>query len=154
MEVLECTERAQAQSANRKHGHPSVPSDILVSLTAHFSHSRVEYILRTLTPGELAVLGDLADALIVARIKRMPDARLRRFDQLVPHDGDHHLYRTLQMQWLRDEEYLLGTRLCRPPTTKELFVDFMSNDYGLRFRAYFSLKYPGRVRRARRPCRP
>jgi hypothetical protein len=152
MEVLELTDRSHPHSQSARSSYPPVPSDTLASLAERFTDLRVAYILRTLTPGELTVLGDLADALIVARIKRMPDARLRRFDQLVPHDGDHHLYRTLQMQWLRDEEYLLGTRLCRQPTPKELFVDFMSNDHGLRFRAYFSLKYPGRVRRARRPC--
>lgn len=108
---------------------------------------RAAYAARVLTPGELAVIADPADALILARIKRMPDARLRRFDQLVPADREHHqLFRVLQMNWLRDEEYLLSTRLGRRPTPKELFIDFMSHRNGLRFRAYFAMKYPQRMR--------
>lgn len=127
-----------------------LPPAVLAALSARFSPRQFEYIARVLTPQELAVIDDLADALIIARIKRMPDCRLRMFDQLIPHDGDHQLYRTLQMQWLRDEEYLLGTKLGRRPTHKELFLDFMNNHNGLRFRAYFSLKYPDRVRKIRR----
>jgi hypothetical protein len=123
---------------------------LLAGLTARFSAREVEYVARVLTPEELAVIGDLSDALIIARIKRMPERRLRQFDQLIPHDGDHQLYRTLQMQWLRDEEYLLGTQLGRRPTHKELFLDFMNHHNGLRFRAYFSMKYPDRVRAVRR----
>jgi hypothetical protein len=123
---------------------------MLAALQTRFSARQVEYVSRVLTTQELAVIGDLADALVIARIKRMPERRLRQFDQMIPHDGDHQLYRTLQMQWLRDEEYLLGTQLGRRPTHKELFLDFMNHHNGLRFRAYFSLKYPDRVRAVRR----
>jgi hypothetical protein len=120
------------------------------ALSARFRPRRAAYVLRTLTPGELAVIADPADALILARIKRMPNARLRRFDRLVPADREHHqLFRVLQMNWLRDEEYLLSTRLGRWPTPKELFVDFMHHKNGLRFRAYFAMKYPDRVRQTR-----
>jgi hypothetical protein len=49
-----------------------------------------------------------------------------------------------------DETYLLG----RPPTHRELFDDFMNNHNGLRFRAYFALKRPGKMRaKASGPCR-
>jgi hypothetical protein len=123
-----------------------LPPAILAALQARFSPRRVEYVAQVLTPAELGIIADLSDALILARLKRMPDDRLRRFDKLIPYDGDHQLYRTLQMQWLRDEEYFLGTRLGRRPTARELFIDFMHNHHGLRFRAYFSLKYPKRVR--------
>lgn len=140
MEVLDLPDACQGTAARW-------PKAVVAELSARFSRRRAAYIANVLTPAELAVIADPGDALIVARIKRMSDARLRRFDRLIPYDGDHQLYRTLQMQWLRDEEYLLGTRLCRPPTPKELFVDFMNNHHGLRFRAYFSLKYPRRVRR-------
>ena len=126
------------------------PPGTLAALSARFSPRRAAYVLRTLTPSELAVITDLADALVIARIKRMPERRLRRFDRLVPADPQHHRdYHLLQLQWLRDEEYLLGTRLGRRPTHAELFADFMRNHNGLRFRAYFALKYPNRVR----PCR-
>jgi len=94
----------------------------------------------------LAVIADPGDMLVLARIKRMSEERLRRFDQLIPHPGDHHSFRVLQVQWLRDEEYLLSTRLGRRPTAKELFIDFMAHNNGLRFRAFFAMKYPRKMR--------
>jgi hypothetical protein len=124
-----------------------LPSHLLAALQARFTSRRVEYIAHVLTVNELSIINDLGDALILARIKRMDDARLRKFDKLIPHAGDHQLYRTLSMQWLRDEEYFLGTRLGRKPTHRELFIDFMHHHHGLRFRAYFSLKYPERVKK-------
>jgi len=112
-----------------------------------FSPRRLAYILKTLTADELAVVADPADALIIARIKRMPNSRLQRFDDLVPAtEQDHRLYRSLQIRWLRDGAYLLGTRLGRSPTPRELFIDFMTNHNGLRFRAYFAMKFPKRMR--------
>ena len=42
------------------------------------------YVARVLTAGELAVIADPADALIIARIKRTPDRLLARFEQLEP----------------------------------------------------------------------
>lgn len=113
------------------------------ALHRRFSARRVQYISEVLTGEELAVIADLADALIIARIKRMPDHRLERFDDLCPlGPKQQRHYQALQLQWLRDEEYLLGTRLGRRPTQKELFIDFMNNHNGLRFRAYFALKFP------------
>ena len=121
-----------------------------------FSPRRAAYIARVLTAGELAVVADPADALIIARIKRMPGRRLARFERLEPATpADRRLCATLQQSWLRDEQYLLATRLGRPPTHREFFADFMRNHNGLRFRAYFALKYPRRVRPIRRtPARP
>jgi hypothetical protein len=120
---------------------------VIRSLYRWFPPRRAAYVADVLTEGELAVIADPCDALILARIKRMSDARLRRFDRLVPADAQHHqLFRTLQMNWLRDEEYLLSTRLGRRPTPKELFIDFMHHKNGIRFRAYFAMKYPGRMK--------
>jgi hypothetical protein len=115
-------------------------------LRERFTPRRVAYIARSLTAAELAVVADLADALIIARIKRMDDARLHRFERLRPagHE-DQRMFSTMQVRWLRDEEYLIGTRLGRKPEHRELFSDFMRNHNGLRFRAYFALKYPKRV---------
>ena len=133
----------QARPAAVRPVDPSAARD----LCRWFAPRRAAYVGRVLTSGELAVIADPADALILARIKRMPEPRLRRFDRLLPRDGEHHhLFRVLQMNWLRDEEYLLSTRLGRRPTPKELFVDFMAHQNGLRFRAYFALKYPRRMR--------
>ena len=120
---------------------------LLGELRARFTPRQVNFIAAVLTPDELAVIGDLNDALIFARIKRMPDARLRRFDNLIPtDDAQVRFYQSLQLRWLRDEEYLLGTRLGRRPTQRELFADFLNNHNGQRFRAYFAMKYPERMK--------
>jgi hypothetical protein len=131
-----------------------VPPATLAALQERFSSRRVTYISHVLTTAELSVIADLGDALLIARIKRMPRRRLDRFEKLIPAEGDHRLFHTLQMQWLKDEQYLLGTRLGRTPTHKELLIDFMASNNGLRFRAFFSMKYPGRVRHARTDQRP
>ena len=103
---------------------------------------------------ELAVIGDLSDALLFARIKRMSDARLRRFDQLIPADAVHlRFYQSLQLRWLRDQEYFLASRLGRLPTAREMFVEFMNHNNGQRFRAYFAMKYPDRMRPKGQPPR-
>lgn len=122
-------------------------------LAGRFPPNRVEYILRVLTSEELSVINDLDDALIIARIKRMPDRRLDRMDRLEPARAeDRRLFSSLQMQWLCVEEYLLATRLGRRPSHRELFADFMSHHNGRRFRAYFALKFPTRVRPVRDLC--
>ena len=127
--------------------HDLLPRPLLESLGQWFSARQLEYIAHVLAPGELEVIGDKRDALIIARIKRMPNVRLERFDRMVPvSDDSRRLYQSLQLQWLRDEEYLLGCRLGRRPTHKELFIDFMNNHNGLRFRAYFTLKFPDKMK--------
>lgn len=115
-------------------------------LRERFTPRRVAYIAQALTPAELAVVADLADALIIARIARKTDAQLRRFERLGPSTAeDRRMYSAMQLRWLRDEEYLLGCRLGRKPEHRDLFVDFMTNHNGLRFRAYFAMKFPKRV---------
>jgi hypothetical protein len=120
---------------------------ILAELPAVFTPREARYISHVLTADELHVIGDRRDALVIARIKRMPHRRLARYDGFIPRDAaDQRFYCAIQRQWLRDEEYLLGTRLGRSPTPKELFIDFMNNHNGLRFRAFFAMKYPSRVK--------
>jgi len=127
--------------------HDLLPAWLFRELSKRFVPTRVEYIAHVLRPDELCVISDLSDALIVARIKRMTNQQLKRFDNLVPADSRQQgHYQSLQLQWLRDEEYLLGTRLGRSPTHKELFIDFMNNHNGLRFRAFFTLKYPDKMK--------
>jgi len=125
-----------------------LPADLFFALQKLFTPRRLEYIAHVLTPGELRVLGSLYDAFIIARIKRMSDARLKKFDQLTPTDEQQQkFYVCVQAEWLKNEQYLLGTVLKRCPTQKELFLDFMNNHHGLRFRAYFAMKYPERMRK-------
>jgi hypothetical protein len=123
-----------------------LPGETVTMLRRLFPPRSVAYIARVLTAGELSVIADPADSLIIARIKRMSDRRLRKLERLGPtRPEDRHLYAALQLEWLRDEQYFLFTRLGRGPTHRELFADFMRNHNGLRFRAYFAMKFPHRV---------
>jgi hypothetical protein len=120
---------------------------LLGELRARFTPRQVHYVASVLTADELAVIADLADALLIARIKRMSGERLRKFDQLIPADDTQvRFYQSLQLRWMRDQEYFLTTRLGRAPTAREMFVEFMNHHNGQRFRAYFALKYPDRMR--------
>ena len=148
------TDRQQQKQSPAGHcspvGHEPPPPGMIARLREHFSPRRVTYIADALTAGELAVVSDLGDALIIARIKRMPDRRLRRYERLEPAAAeDRKLYNNLQCRWLAEETYLLSTRLGRQPTHGELFADFMRNHNGLRVRAYFAMKFPRRVRPTR-----
>lgn len=128
----------------------ALPPAMLSRLRERFSQRRTAYITSVLTVGELSVIAEPADALIIARIKRMSDQQLNHFERLEPaNTEDRRLYAALQCSWLRDEEYLLSTRLGRQPTHGELFADFMRNHNGLRFRAYFALKFPKRMKPTR-----
>ena len=123
-----------------------LPGDLYHRLKGYFTPMRVDYIASVLSPGELRILGSLSDALIIARIKRMSDEKLRRADQFVPRDEhQERFYQAVQSEWLKGEQYLLGTRLGRSPTERELFVDFMNNHNGQRFRTFFLMKYPERM---------
>lgn len=130
----------------RQHA-PAIPESVMRQLRSHFASWRLEYICRVLSVEELGVIRDLRDALILARIKRMSPRRLRRFDCFVPLDARQQRdYEHAQLDWIRDEEHLLTQRLGRTPTHQELFADFMRNQNGLRFRAYYTMKHPARMR--------
>ena len=140
-----------ATKVREKH-KDALPACLLGELRARFSPREVAYVTAVLTAPELAVISDLADALILARIKRMPHRRLKRFDDLVPvSEAQLRAYQALQLRWLREEEYLLSTRLGRQPTSRELYADFNAHHNGLRFRAYFAMKYPQSMKHKRSP---
>ena len=144
-----------AAQARPRAAHDPLPACLVGELRARFTVRQTAYVAAVLSADELAVISDLRDALIIARIKRMPCRRLRRFDDFVPAaEADVRLYQSLQLRWLRDQEYLLGTRLGRRPTPRELFIDFMNSHNGQRFRAYFSMKYPQRMKPKRAPTPP
>jgi hypothetical protein len=125
-----------------------LPPGMIEQLQRRFSPMRVEYIARVLTAGEIGVLCDIGDALIIARIKRMPNGRLCRYDACVPVDlSAQRKFCDAQLEWIRGEHYLLGTRLGRSPTHAELFADFVHNRNGLRFRAYYCMKHPSQMKR-------
>lgn len=124
-----------------------LPAQVLDELRRHFSPMRVSYIARVLSADKLRIIGDLGDALIIARIEHMEPHRLANYDRFVPVDAvNQRAYAAAQMEWLHGEHYLLGTRLGRSPTHAELQADFAANRNGQRFRAYYVMKHPGRMR--------
>ena len=131
-----------------------LPQRLREQLEQRFSPKRVQYIISILIADELDVLRDLGDALIIARIKRMSPSRLRRFDRFVPvTKQEQEFFEQAQMQWIEDEQYLLGRRLGRSPSHGELFADFTKHQNGQRFRAYYTLKHPHRMKRLLAHCR-
>lgn len=140
--------RGYLPGSQSKSAKELLPDALFNELRKLFSPRKLEYIAHVLSVDELKVLVDLHDALIIARIKRMSPQRLHRFDEFVPVDrAQLKAYEQAQLRWIKDEEYLLGVRLGRSPTPKELFADFTSNRNGLRFRAYFVLKHPQAMHR-------
>ena len=128
-----------------------LPPDLRIELRRHFSTPDLEYIARVLLPGEIRVINDLEDALIIAKIKCMSPAELKKYDDLIPlNTKELRFYQAIQAEWLCVETYLLGTVLGRSPRHDELFFDFMNHKNGQRFRAYFAMKYPDRMRSTRR----
>jgi len=128
-----------------------LPPHIADELRRHFTPRQRAYITRVLSAEELRIIGDLRDALILARIERMPDHRLARYDRFVAIDpAQHKAYMAAQTEWLHGEGYLLGTRLGRSPTHAELLADFVEHRNGQRFRAYYVMKHPDRMKRRQR----
>jgi hypothetical protein len=131
-------------------GETELPGDLREGLLRHFSQRRMRYVARVLSTAELQVT-DLRDALTIARIKRMSPQRLKRFDEFVPVSAEQHRnYQLAQMEWIRGEHHLLSARLGRNPTHAELSADFSANRNGLRFRAFYVMKHPERMRRIER----
>jgi len=92
------------------------PGLLLDRLNMHFVPRRVRYITHVLCAEELKIVEDLNDACILARIKRMDERRLMRFDRFVPLDATQkRAFITAQMEWIRHERYLLGCRLGHDP---------------------------------------
>jgi len=69
----------------------------------------------------------------------------KKFDRYIPKNPRH--YQTLQTHWLENECWLLGQRLHHKPSPHELFEDFKTNKNGLRFKIFYCLRYPDKVKR-------
>lgn len=113
------------------------------SLSKIFTPMRLRYVASVLTDEEIDLIRDPTDALIMARIKRMTPEELRRFDRYAPKDENaQKLFNNVQVSWIKDEEWVVGSRIGHKPSQKELFADFMKYNNGVRYRAYFTMKHP------------
>ena len=97
---------------------------------------------------ELAVIHEKEDWLYFEVIKGMTVGELKQFDIYVPTNLKHYNHR--QVEWLKDELYLICVRENHKPTEAELLEDIEFNHNSERFRVYYSLKYPTMVYRSER----
>lgn len=125
---------------------PSYQSEILRN--HGYSLLEQQYIARVLKPQEIALITDPENILYIARVKRLTPERLAEFDQYVwKNPATRKKYMREQREWLNQERYFLGQKLGHFPDDGELAADFIEKNLGQYFRAYYTLKYPERMRK-------
>ncbi|MFP4283117.1 MAG: hypothetical protein ACLFR7_00215 [Opitutales bacterium] len=97
-----------------------------------------------------------ADRKVLARLEKFSTEELASFDDWQPTDLAHYVGE--QKPWLEDEIYFLGMALGRSPSEAEIAECVLAARESVRFRAFYVLRYPHRVRlnrptfRGRREC--
>lgn len=99
-----------------------------------------------LTEEELRLVSDPKDIPILTKIKRMSLGEIEGFQEYGPKRKYFSHYNQLQIEWLKTERYLLGTRLQRSPTDEEAAKEYVEHN-ALRFRVFYVLKYWENVER-------
>jgi len=104
-----------------------------------------------LTAEELAILGDSSDILYLEMIKGMSLDEMKEYDQYVPRDMGH--FTQMQNEWLGTEMHLIVHRPNSGPSLTQdelrllLVDDFNACHNGERFKVFYCLKFPNRVKR-------
>ena len=81
---------------------------------------------------------------IIEYIDSIPSETLRGYsDTYTINDLTH--YMTIQIHWMEEEKYLLGTKIHRNPNTIELIDEWDMHHNAERFRAFYILTYTGSV---------
>ena len=101
----------------------------------------------TLTGEERAIINDSCDIPILEQIKGMSIQELKIFDLYGPLDFCHYV--GLEKEWLETARYLIARREGHSSEVSdyELLKDIGENHLGERFRAWYVLKFPEKVRR-------
>ena len=101
----------------------------------------------SLTDEEKRILNNHEDMPILERIKGMNSQELKSFDSYHPIDLTH--YNKIQLEWVASEKYLIAHRPGHTGevTPLELIQDMQINKNGERFRAFYVIKYPDRVKK-------
>ena len=99
-----------------------------------------------LSHGELALLIHNSDDIdIIRKLKSMTSEELSYFDRTYgPTDLKH--YNNVQIEWIKTSRWLLGTRIQRDPSEEECMMDYLAQN-SHRFRAFYAMKYPDKVRK-------
>lgn len=84
------------------------------------------------------------DSEIINKVDSMNNTTLNYYSEhFVVIDLKH--YMKLQIKWMEEERYFLGTRVHHNPTDEELIEDWILHKNPQRFRAFYVLKYPEKV---------
>lgn len=81
---------------------------------------------------------------IINRVNAFRLDDLEMFDSMVPVDLAHYV--SVEKPWLRREMRLLKQRIRREPSETDLARFIIEQHASLRFRAYYTLRFPDRVR--------
>jgi len=95
-----------------------------------------------LSAEERAIISTESETLLEI-VKGMSVENLRTFDLFKPKYTKH--YNDVQIGWLEKEAYLVGAREGHKPTEIEVMDDVFEHHNELRFRAYYSMRYPEMV---------
>ena len=98
----------------------------------------------SLTPDEKKLISDHSDIPILSKIKKMDKKDLEKYNCYLIIDFKHFM--KLQMEWLLTEKWLLGDRVKHDPSDEELMNDPYLHENAVRYRVFYVLKYPERVK--------
>ena len=82
---------------------------------------------------------------IIDEIDAMTSDQLEKFSDYIP--TDLRDYVTMQSKWIQDSIYFLGIDCGHVPTAVEISDKLLNTDHSMRYRAYYALKYPDKVRK-------
>lgn len=97
---------------------------------------------KTLTVEQRGVLNGKSETLLEL-VNGMSVEELGCFDNYQCVDLSHYL--RVQTGWLKEEMYLIGTRIGHEPTQNELMDDIEIYNNSCRFRAYYTMRYPEKM---------
>ena len=100
-------------------------------------------LLATLDKEEQAISRE--DIIILEWMKGMTYEEMKMFNNYFPLDEKD--YRDLQRDWINEEKHLIKNRPghCEEVSSLELCEDIKKYNNGLRFRAFYCLKFPEKV---------
>lgn len=91
------------------------------------------------------VLASPEDSEIITKVDSMDEPTLEYYSNQYSVKNLKH-YMALQVKWVEEERYFVGQKLGHNPTDIELLNDWVKHKNPQRFRAFYVLKYPKKVK--------
>lgn len=84
---------------------------------------------------------------LIKLIDSLSDGELNYYSKVyVALDLRHYI--TLQLTWMEEEKYFLGMELHHDPSEEEMITAWIKHHNSERFRAFYVLKYPEKVKKS------